>query len=171
MRVSSKLGHPSAPLLPADNSAWGRTPGGNERKGREGRGGEGREDTLVTAAVMTQRVAIVLARAVWLQSVAPKQLQHNAIPDHVHHHRPPSTHTPQPTTIHYCPPTYPHPPSRTPHLQEASLPLVGRQPLQVMGEQGSLQVADGHVADVATWVTAHASHSLGGGGAGKYQYS
>ena len=30
-----------------------------------------------------------------------------------------------------------------------------------MGEQGSLQVADGHVADVATWVTAHASHSLG----------
>ena len=55
-----------------------------------------------------------------------------------------------------------------------------------MGEQGSLQVADGHVADVATRVTAHASHSLGGegrerrrgkergrggGGAGKYQYS
>ena len=56
-----------------------------------------------------------------------------------------------------------------------------------MGEQGSLQVADGHVADVATTrVTAHASHSLGGegrerrrgkergrggGGAGKYQYS
>ena len=31
-----------------------------------------------------------------------------------------------------------------------------------MGEQGSLQVADGHVADVATRVTAHASHSLGG---------
>ena len=30
-----------------------------------------------------------------------------------------------------------------------------------MGEQGSLQVADGHVADVATRVTAHASHSLG----------
>ena len=29
-----------------------------------------------------------------------------------------------------------------------------------MGEQGSLQVADGHVADVATRVTAHASHSL-----------
>ena len=33
-----------------------------------------------------------------------------------------------------------------------------------MGEQGSLQVADGHVADVATRVTAHASHSLGGEG-------
>ena len=30
-----------------------------------------------------------------------------------------------------------------------------------MGEQGSLQVADGHVADVATRVRAHASHSLG----------
>ena len=30
-----------------------------------------------------------------------------------------------------------------------------------MGEQGSLQVADGHVADVATRVTAHARHSLG----------
>ena len=30
-----------------------------------------------------------------------------------------------------------------------------------MGKQGSLQVADGHVADVATRVTAHASHSLG----------
>ena len=30
-----------------------------------------------------------------------------------------------------------------------------------MGEQGSLQVADGHVADVATRVTAHASRSLG----------
>ena len=72
-------------------------------------------------------------------------------PSHTPHH--PPTH---PTTI---PSTLP---SRTPHLQEASLPLVGRQPLQVMGEQGSLQVADGHVADVATWVTAHASHSLGG---------
>ena len=35
-----------------------------------------------------------------------------------------------------------------------------------MGEQGSLQVADGHVADVATRVTAHASHSLGREGRG-----
>ena len=35
-----------------------------------------------------------------------------------------------------------------------------------MGEQGSLQVADGHVADVATRVTAHASHPLGREGRG-----
>ena len=80
--------------------------GVGDGRGGEGWGRDGR--TVVTAAVMTQRVAIVLACAVCLQSVAPKQMQHNAIPDHVHHHRPPSTHTPQPTTIHYCLPTYPH---------------------------------------------------------------
>ena len=75
-------------------------------------GGVGREwegsRTVVRAAVMTRILAIVLARAVCLQSVAPKhmQLQHNAIPDQVHHHRPPSTHTPPPTNVHYYPPTY-----------------------------------------------------------------
>ena len=31
-----------------------------------------------------------------------------------------------------------------------------------MSEQCPLQVADGHVTDVATWVTAHTSHPLGG---------
>ena len=74
------------------------------------------------------------------------------------HHLHTLLHPPMYTTTLPHTPTLP---SRTPHLQEASLPLVGRQPLQVMGEQGSLQVADGHVADVATRVTAHASHSLG----------
>ena len=34
-------GHPSAPLLPADDSAWGRTPW-RQGEGREGRGGMGR---------------------------------------------------------------------------------------------------------------------------------
>ena len=76
------------------------------------------------------------------------------------HHLHTLLHLPYTTTLPHTPTL----PSRTPHLQETSLPLVGRQPLQVMGEQGSLQVADGHVADVATRVTAHTSHSLGGEG-------
>ena len=31
-----------------------------------------------------------------------------------------------------------------------------------MSEQCPLQVADGHLTDIATWVTAHTSHPLGG---------
>ena len=126
IRVSSKLGAsisstPSSRRLSmGKNTLEGRGKGGEG----EGRGGEGREEwggegmggdgsrTLVTATVMTRILAIVLARAICLQSVAPKhtQLQHNAIPDQVDHHRPPSTHTPPPTNVHYHPPTYPHPP-------------------------------------------------------------
>ena len=67
------------------------------------------------------------------------------------------------------PPTYPHqPPTHThttpkgpSHLQEARLLLTGGQSLQVESKQCPLQVADGRVTDVATWITAHTRHPLG----------
>ena len=61
-------------------------------------------------------------------------------------------------------PMYPPPPSPegSSHLQEAGLLLIEGQSVQVMNEQCPLQVADGHVTDVATWITAHTCHPLGG---------
>ena len=65
--------------------------------------------------------------------------------------------SPSPMPMHLLP--SPEGPS---HLKEARLPLIGGQSLQVVSEQCPLQVADGHVTDVATWVTAHTSHPLRG---------
>ena len=90
MRVSSKLGAsisstPSSRRLSmGKNTLEGRGNGGRRERG-EGRGGEGGRRgwegrggvgsrTVVRAAVMTRILAIVLARAVCLQSVAPKHM-------------------------------------------------------------------------------------------------
>ena len=125
----------------------------------EGRGGEGGRRTAgALRRVPTQSLAIPPSHTHHHSSTHPHHPPTYPTP---HHHLHTLLHPPMYTT------TFPHTPtlpSRTSHLQEASLPLVGRQPLQVMGEQGSLQVADGRVADIATWVTAHASHSLGSAG-------
>ena len=46
------------------------------------------------------------------------------------------------------------------HLQEAGLPLPAGEVLQLVGQQCSLQVRDGRLADRLAAVTAHPSHPL-----------
>ena len=160
MRVSSKLGAsisstPSNRRLSMGKNTWRE----EEGRGGEGRRGEGR--TLVTAAVLRRDNRRSIRAGFETSALTPPPAPpYFKILARTLHHPHTLLHLPYTTTLPHTPTL----PSRTPHLQEASLPLVGRQPLQVMGEQGSLQVADGHVADVATRVTAHASHSLGGEG-------
>ena len=48
------------------------------------------------------------------------------------------------------------------HLQEAGLPLPAGEVLQLVGQQCSLQVCDGRLADRLAAVTAHPSHPLRG---------
>ena len=74
-----------------------------------------------------------------------------------HHSTLPPSHVPT-LTSHTHTHTTPKGPS---NLQEARLLLIGGQSLQVESKQCPLQVADGHVTVVATWITAHTSHSLG----------
>ena len=72
-----------------------------------------------------------------------------------------SQHCHPPTYSHQLP-THTHPTPKGPsHLQEARLLLTGGQSLQVESKQCPLQVADGHVTEVATWITAHTRHPLG----------
>ena len=67
-----------------------------------------------------------------------------------------------PPTYPHQPPTHTHPTPKGPsHLQEARLLLTGGQSLQVESKQCPLQAADGHVTEVATWITAHTRHPLG----------
>ena len=159
MRVSSKLGASISSTPSSRRLSMGKNT--LEGGGREGRGGEGDGRTLVTAAVLRRDNRRSIRAGFETSALTPPPAPpYFKILARTLHHLHTLLNLPYTTTLPHIPTL----PSRTPHLQEASLPLVGRQPLQVMGEQGSLQVADGHVADVATRVTAHASHSLGGEG-------